>query len=130
MAARRALLALCVLALGVQGVKMAQGRIRPIDDPVARYLQRFDGAWHELVTAQIRRIGYVGDAVNVPGVVNDEPTGLLLAQHALLPIVLTRDLSKVRFALVNWHAHPDAPPPKGFAIERELAPGVAIVRRR
>ena len=96
----------------------------------ALYLARFDGA-KEFCKGE-RDVGYAGDAVRFPGMADDTHTGLIWAQYALMPAILTRDLVRARLVIANYHACSarDGFTDPRFELLQELGAGVAVFRRR
>ena len=129
MLARFLLVLLCAGGLVVQATHVQRRARKPTIDVYGSYLRRFE----EVRTALARepRAGYLGDGPRVQGFPDDEATGLLFAQYALLPTVLAAADEGCRWLVVNWHgAAAPAPIPPGYERALASASGVELWRRR
>ena len=119
------LFVLAVLLAGLPLVERAAKTAREgMSDWVERYEQRFIAVRQELPSGAI--LGYLSDSP-----ADDDARAYFMAQYALAPVVLTRDLQGRQLILGNFvsgRVDPDLLRGLGLILARDFGNGVVLLR--
>ncbi len=119
------LFVLAVLLAGLPLVERAAKTAREgMSDWVERYEQRFIAVRQELPSGAI--LGYLSDSP-----ADDDARAYFMAQYALAPVVLTRDLQGRQLILGNFvsgRVDPDLLRGRGLILARDFGNGVVLLR--